>query len=712
MPRFQRVKNQWSKGREKASRFSFKDLSKKEKIALTGLLALLILLPILAFSLLRETPTELSKDKLTRLAQTDFSTSVSVTGTIAPEKEINVYTTQAAPVKELFVEEGDVVEEGQVLAVLDDKALRQQIKSREASLGVSAKNTAASVASARHRYNAAVRALRDGTNASLIAARGSVTAARNQWEAAEKTWSDYKRSIEAGYAPDLAGEDASKLSGSQAVKNAEQALKTAQRNLDDAKSKFRKAKSDKNNYDQERDRLRRERDDLQAEANEQGRNSNAAEYAAAQSALWEARAAANQAAADLAAARAENPQNPSKIAELESRKAAKDSALASAQARFNTIQSSYDDETSRINSTAKDLAQVNADLADAESRYSRADGDITNYDVQIPGLEDAVAQAKLNLEAARDNEAQGKKNRKGAKQSRADTLGTYRATADAAKDALAQAEASLTSAENAALDELQSFEDSVNSAEAAGDLSASQVELANLYEDLKDYTIRATANGTVSKIFAKKGNAPAGPLFTIENKNSLLIKADLKAFDLQSVRVGMPVEIKSDATGNEVYRGRVVSIADTAKSLANIAAPADGQGAAGSGSTDPTFTAKVILEHPPKELLVGMKARLKIITNEDDDVYAVPFNAVIEDGKHKSILVAHPVNKNQKTYRLESLPVKTSLENDVSIVIEGKGLKDGLLLVSDPEGFSDGQTIIVVPESNNPMKPAKGTDDE
>lgn len=698
MKRFSGLKNPFKK-RTDGSRFSYKTLSKKQKLLITGIIILLILGPIIAYNALKKPPNAVNENQLVKLSQSDFSTSVSTTGTVSPEKDVSIYSTQTAPIKEIFVEEGDSVEEGQILAVLDDKALRKQIKAREATLGVSAKNTAAQVDSARNRYNAAARALKQGTNASLIAAQGSLTSARHQWEAAEKTWADYKRSIEEGYSPELLNEESGKVSASQAVRNAEQSLKTAKHNLEDAQRKYKKAVSDRSNYDSERQRLRRERDDLQVDTNQQGRNTIAAEYQAAQTEVTQASATVSQLENSLQQAKNQSPPNQATIDDLTQKLSEARFTLDQAQRRLNNLQSSYDQQNSNIDQTTRNMSRVSSDLSEAEANYNRADSEMTNYDNQMPALKDAVSQAQLALDIAKENAEISSKTRNSAKKTRADMLATHRQAADAAKDSYEQAQQSLKSAKAAAMDELQSFEDNLRTAKASGDLSASQVELANMYDDLQDYTIRATTSGVIRNISAKKGNAPTGALFTIEIKNSLIIKTDLKAFDLQSVRVGMPVEIKTDATGNKTYRGRVVSMAGAAKSVSEGISSADGQPTA--SNADPSFTAKIILEHPPKEILVGMKARLKIITSEEPAVFAVPFNAVREEGKNKFVFAANEVNKQSGIYKLQKIKVKTSLENDINIVIESKELKDGMLIVTESEGLQDNAEIVLTKDTPN-----------
>ncbi len=64
----------------------------------------------------------------------DIVASVSATGTLEPDETRAVFFETSGRVVEVLVEEGDVVQEGQILARLDDADLRFQLRQAEASL--------------------------------------------------------------------------------------------------------------------------------------------------------------------------------------------------------------------------------------------------------------------------------------------------------------------------------------------------------------------------------------------------------------------------------------------------------------------------------------------------------------------------------------------------------------------------------------------------
>lgn len=638
-----------------------KRFSRKQQLIATGVIVALLISGIAYAALYQGRDEAIAADRITDLTPSHFSTTVSATGEVLADKDVDIYTTQTAPIEEIFVEEGEKVEQGQVLAKLDDKKLRQQIRQREAAAGVSARSAAAQVNAARNRYNAAARALQNGTNGAIVSAGSALASAKYAWDAAEKTYRDMKRSIDEGYNPELTNEASGKISNKQAVDNAKQRLQQAKAQLTEARNKYNEAVNDAARYDKERQRLRTERDKAQTNLSQQQRDISG--YTVTQRVQVGTDTDGNPIY--------EEQEVPGQLPASDSRYRA-------------------------LDALNEDLSRTQSALSDAESKYAAADANKSTWEQQITSREDAVAQAQLAYDQAIENDAQQADLRHKSAKVRADNLSTARLQADTAKSAYEQAQKSLAAAQAAANDEIQTFEDNIATTAAAGDDTATRVELASLYEDLQDMTIRAPMAGTISKIYAKAGSLPSGPLFKVENLNSLVIKSELKEFDLRTVRVGQSVKIKADATGDKTYHGRVVSIANTATQSAASAIPsADGTAPSVGSDTNPTFTAKIVIENPPKELLAGMKARLSIVTAEDQGVYAVPFGAIMETGDKKSVMALIPVKGKKGVYEAKKITVKTELENDINVVISSKELKDHLKILNDPEGIEEGARVSI-----------------
>ena len=96
------------------------------------LLAAAVLL-LVAFNLLKggkSTAPTLALADTSVLSREDMQNTISATGTVESASSMLVYSTAAYTVQEVPVEVGDYVEEGQLLAKLDDQNIQDQIDSQ------------------------------------------------------------------------------------------------------------------------------------------------------------------------------------------------------------------------------------------------------------------------------------------------------------------------------------------------------------------------------------------------------------------------------------------------------------------------------------------------------------------------------------------------------------------------------------------------------
>jgi hypothetical protein len=97
-----------------------------------------------------------------------------------------------------------------------------------------------------------------------------------------------------------------------------------------------------------------------------------------------------------------------------------------------------------------------------------------------------------------------------------------------------------------------------------------------------------------------------------------------------------------------------------------------------------------------------MSAKLNIVTDSRQAVFAVPYGALAEDADGNTIIYA--IDENAASGETSgtategssryAIPVTTGLETDYYVEISaadtsgGTGLKDGLLIIADPEGLT------------------------
>lgn len=134
-------------------------------------------------------------------------------------------------------------------------------------------------------------------------------------------------------------------------------------------------------------------------------------------------------------------------------------------------------------------------------------------------------------------------------------------------------------------------------------------------QNLKDATIVAPIDGTVTVSNAVVGSTANGTLFTIEDLSVLVVDAEVKEYDVADITEG------KSRSENRCHR-RHDNCGCGFKG-------SPGSNGVYAGTSNVTFATEVkITENNPK-VKVGMKARLNIILNEKSDIYAVPYDAVL-----------------------------------------------------------------------------------
>lgn len=628
----------------------------------------------------------ITQDDIISLSMEDFSASVEGNGVVIAEQEAGVYSSQTLPVKTIMVKEADVVQEGQVLAYLDDKAIRKQISLKEAGLSTQAKNLAHQVAIAKDKYQTALNALNSGHNSALVSAESSVDSAKSQWEAAEKVYADYKKSLEEGYNPESSAQKSSIENAKQALASAKKAYDHAKERYNESQSQNSASQSDKKTFEKDRDAYRFQRNQLQAELARLEQEQRTENTKNVQVAEQLAKLEQEVTEAKLALDSASPADRPLKESIYNNKK-----ATYEAYKLANPMKSTSGEVYQRLQN---ELAEVNRLLSEAESDYQRAKGEEESYDKgklskrqELENAEFAVKQAEANLKLI---ESQGSNNGK----TREDVLKTYRQTADTAKQAYQTAKKNLEVAKTQAGSELRGLEETLKGSQINASDKTGIVELASLYQDLEDTIVRAPMSGTITQVLAKSGMAASGVLFKIESLDHLFVEAKLKSRDILKVKPGMKVRVKESATSDDYYNGVVVSVAQSA--LSDEAALATDSKSTGgtSNSKDPNFKVRIRLDAPRGSLLVGMKPRVEIILKEEKAAFSVPLSAIVYEDDKKYIFAMEEAGENQ--YRLRRLEVILGAENETDIAISGLELKEGMQVFTNPSTQKDGDVVQVV----------------
>ncbi len=407
---------------------------------------------------------------------------------------------------------------------------------------------------------------------------------------------------------------------------------------------------------------------------------------------------------------AQNSYNTGVIAQEQAVRAAKQN-LEAMQDALTTAEEQYNDALEDYNSGKLELTlQVDAEYTQAQYAYTSAkkvsnDLYLAMRDAEH-ALESATEENREELEQAynaANSEYQAAQvqtdNAKAAfdaarevyenKDTQVESLlDDYRDAVTDAQENVSDAEVALQEAEEQRELALHGYSNSVSSAQIATDQTVTEMNLADAQENIDKCTVTAPAAGTVTAVYVNEGesNASGSLLFVIENLDELEIVTSVREYDIASLAVGMPAEIKTDATGDTVYSGQVKDIAITAQK--------DAYGNTVS-SSNAEFDVTLSVDPGEGGLLVGMNGRATITTDSTEGVLAVLYSSLgYDENGAPYVMAARP--QDDGTLVVEKVPVETGVETDFEVEVISDALAEGDLILDDPTAVAEGTILPAV----------------
>ena len=570
---------------------------------------------------------------VTTLQEKDIQNTIGGTGTVESGQKHYVYpTTSGYSVMEIPVEVGDTVQAGDVLCVLDDSALASQRESSELSLDQNVRAADQQVKTVRDSYEAAVAAVKDGTNSTLISAQSQVTNAYYSYLSAVDQYNQYQDSLN---------------SASAALSTAKQSLEAANNKV----TAIQQAIQEKEQAEAGTDTTIPGTDVTTPGTDVTTPGTDVTTPGTDTSGASGADTSTTPGTDTSGASGADTSTTPgadtsaASGAEAQSTQA----AMASGSAPAASAQSNsggYRDKTLEELQAALSAAQAEQAAAqtavnEAQAAYNSASGQGYSLSLAVDSAYNGYVTALKSLDAA-----------------------------------IASVETQLQSSEN----QLDSAKLSAQSARETRELTLEQMD-----ESMEDLVITAPAAGTVTAVYATVGGPSTGLLFVIEDVEDLVVKTTIRSYDVGQVQEGMDVTIKSDATGDASFAGTVSFIA-----------PASQKTATGETNTaNEVFDAEVKVLSQDTGLRIGMSVRLNYVLEAETGVLAVPYDAVYTNASGQSCVMAARDQGNGK-YLLEEIPVTTGVESDVEVAISGPGIQAGLQVLNDPAGRQAGEVVTLV----------------
>ena len=629
------------------------------------------------------------------LQQMDLQNTVSLSGVVESQSGRKVYSTLSYLVEQVNVQVGDVVQQGDVLAQLKTDDLQMDIAQQQAAVNASKNQSAHQIEVSRKAYENAKENYENGLDSGALSAEQGVTSAEYSVEQAQQQLKAAKAAVYDAKENYRVTRD--QLEGN--ITDAEEALRDAEEALGDAQAAYNDA------------------------------------VAGQESAKKEAAALFEQKTADYKKAAEEWAHlEGTYLADIETEKVNVKDAKDALDNKYPTppkegedgyadyIASdefkAYQESEGKLRTARETYVQQKSNFQNIQQVYNQAQTDYQNQLASIASsasgamsgvasAQSGVAAAEAQLDAAQDarNGASMAQLEQGVDSAKRG-VDSAQLQKEIAQNQVSNAKDQREASNNAIEQQIDSLKDSlVGSQIAAQSTQSQEIAIQKMQNTLEDATITAPVSGVVTAVYAKVGEPGNGLLFVVEDTQSLKINTKIKEYDVANIREGMPVVIKSDATGDQEISGTVTYIAPAAVKTEA------GNTQTGGNDSNVEFDAEVQVNAPNCGLRIGMNTRLTVLLEEKQDVFGVPYDAVVEKADGSTVVYAAVEQQNSgknSSYVVTEIPVTTGLETDFYIEISGGEVTPGMAVISNPQSVTPGMEVTPDFVANGTTQPTVG----
>ncbi len=265
-----------------------------------------------------------------------------------------------------------------------------------------------------------------------------------------------------------------------------------------------------------------------------------------------------------------------------------------------------------------------------------------------------------------------------------------------ANRALQTAEQNVNSTATNGASSVASSQDAVTSAQisAASSNLSTQDAINKDQEELTKAEIYASMDGTVTAVNVEEGQAYSGADgVVINNTGDLVASANVDEAIISKIKLGMPVRITTEASGDTVLEGTVSFIAPTAtKNSSNSKSSSTDQSTStASVSTErATYRVDVAISDKNANILLGMTAKMNFVLESAENALVVPTADINVDASGNASVL-----KVEEDGSINEISVKTGIVTDYYTQITSKNLEEGDLIQtvsSDQTGGEDALT--------------------
>ncbi|CAA9305049.1 MAG: hypothetical protein AVDCRST_MAG77-6011 [uncultured Chloroflexi bacterium] len=311
--------------------------------------------------------------------------------------------------------------------------------------------------------------------------------------------------------------------------------------------------------------------------------------------------------------------------------AAAEAALASAQTRLEQV--------ARV---GRDEAELNALRAQVQSMELNVEN--ARRSTGVAEANTAAASAKLDqlLRGPLDFDARDAQNK----------VGIARVAVDAARARLQLRRDTIAQTRAVAAFDVETLRRAVD---------AARLDVQNFESQMGDVKIVAPFAGRVTRVAARPGDNVNAfmPLFNVSSLQGLVVKADISEADVARIGVGMKADLTMDAFPNQVIVGTIAALPELTT---------------GSVGQAPDRSTRIVVNWPGAGAEMGMLARVQVTLLVKPDVLMVPNGAVRTVGKRKFVEYMDGDIKRSRN-------VETGIQTDAETEITS-GVQEGQVILA------------------------------
>jgi len=553
----------------------------------------------------------------------DISTQNQLSGKVIPHDSVSIYAPQEGDVLSVQVKVGAKVTMGTTLFTLDSTSIQREISQIQGQRSRSAALYDEQIEQAQKQVTQASQ--------QVTQAERQVTQAERQASQAENDVTQAEQDVTLAEQAVTQAEQAV-TQAEQEVIQAEQKVIQAEREVELVKNQVIQAKQDVAQAEQQLSQAKQQLENTITLTEEQVR----------------------QAKQDL-----ENTQR------LFDQGAASSIELEKAEANYTEIQLNAEDSvnTARLNVTSREneLAKLQNEVTNRENDVASRENDVINRKNDVTNRKNDVTSRENDV-ASKKSELEKKKN----------DITNRQNDVSSREDDIAGRKNDVTSQQN----EVSRLQTEVTrlQTEKANQLSSYDKQLADLQDNAKDMSVKATVDGTITEVNVVKGGkaSPQSAAVVIAMDGPPQISVSVSETIQPWLQVGDTVTVQISALGGDPIQATVASVAPDVNPQNNLY--------------------DVLLDlSEGTDAAYGMFATVTIHTDARENVIVVPNDAIQTDSTSQYVFIVDKDTETAVRVDIESGLVGDSVTQVTSGLLGGEEL-----VVTGQSYLSDGAAVRVV----------------